>query len=383
MHAPKCDILKRVKDDTTMLRSKPLRAAAFALLLQFSFMLAPDALAQTERPVPSEKTVRVATRVLEPLVVKRGELLSGFSIEIWNEIARRSGLKTEFVLVESVNGMLDAVQRGEVQAAVAAITMTPEREQRLDFSHMYLQSGLQIMTPVHQASWLDRAGRISWADVLSVVGLVSLLIAAVAHVIWLIERGRNPEFPKEYLRGVGEGLWWAVVTVVTVGYGDRTPKRLLGRVVATLWMFAGIFLIAHLTATITSRLTVETLQGQINGLNDLPGKRVVTVANTTAAQYLTANGVVHRTVSQIGEAYAQIEAGRADAVVYDAPVLNHHAHTAGKGKVHMVGVAFKAEPYGIALQTDSPYRKAINQAILEIFTDGTHERLTRKWFGTD
>ena len=226
-------------------------------------------------------------------------------------------------------------------------------------------------------------GAISWADVLSVVGLVSLLIAAVAHVIWLIERGRNPEFPKEYLRGVGEGLWWAVVTVVTVGYGDRTPKRLLGRVVATLWMFAGIFLIAHLTATITSRLTVETLQGQINGLNDLPGKRVVTVANTTAAQYLTANGVVHRTVAQIGEAYAQIEAGRADAVVYDAPVLNHHANTAGKGKVHMVGVAFKAEPYGIALQTDSPYRKAINQAILEVFTDGTHERLTRKWFGTD
>ena len=279
--------------------------------------------------------------------------------------------------------MLEAVQHGDVQAAVAAISMTPEREQRLDFSHMYLQSGLQIMTAVHHASWFDRVGRISWSDVLSVVGLVALLIAVVAHVIWLIERGRNPEFPKEYLRGVGEGLWWAVVTVVTVGYGDRTPKRLLGRVVATLWMFAGIFLIAHLTATLTSRLTVETLQGQINGLNDLPGKRVVTVANTTAAQYLTANGVGHRTVAQIGEAYAQIEAGRADAVVYDAPVLNHHANTAGKGKVRMVGVAFKAEPYGIALQTDSPYRKAINQAILEIFTDGTHERLTRKWFGTD
>jgi len=379
----KCEILTRSKDDTTMLRSKPLRAAAWALLLQLSLALAPDALAQTAQPGPSEKTVRVATRVLEPLVVKRGDSLSGFSIEIWNEIARRAGLKTEFVLVDSVNGMLDAVQRGQVQAAVAAISMTPEREQRLDFSHMYLQSGLQIMTPVHQPSWFDRAGRISWADVLSVVGLVSLLIAAVAHVIWLIERGRNPEFPKEYLRGVGEGLWWAVVTVVTVGYGDRTPKRLLGRVVATLWMFAGIFLIAHLTATITSRLTVETLQGQINGLNDLPGKRVVTVANTTAAHYLTANGVVHRTVAQIGEAYAQIEAGRADAVVYDAPVLNHHANTAGKGKVHMVGVAFKAEPYGIALQTDSPYRKAINRAILEVFTDGTHERLTRKWFGTD
>jgi ABC-type amino acid transport substrate-binding protein len=261
--------------------------------------------------------------------------------------------------------------------------MTPEREQRFDFSHMYLQSGLQIMTTNHQASWLDSVGSVSWADVLGVVAWVALLIIFVAHVIWLIERGRNPEFPREYLRGVGEGLWWAVVTVVTVGYGDRTPKRLLGRVVATIWMFAGIFLIAHLTATITSRLTVESLQGQINGLNDLPGKRVVTVEGTTADQYLSANGIVHVNVAQISDAYAQIEAGRADAVIYDAPVLNHYANTLGKGKVRMAGVVFKAEPYGIALQPDSPYRKAINQAILEIFTDGTHERLTRKWFGTN
>lgn len=166
--------------------------------------------------------------------------------------------------------------------------------------------------------------------------------------------------------------------MVTVGYGDRTPKRLLGRVVATIWMFAGIFLIAHLTASITSRLTVESLQGHINGLNDLPGKRVVTVQGTTADQYLTANGIVHLNVAQISEAWAQFEVGQADAVVYDAPVLNHYANTLGKGKVRMAGAVFKAEPYGIALRPDSPHRKAINQAILEIFNDGTHERLTSK-----
>jgi ABC-type amino acid transport substrate-binding protein len=48
----------------------------------------------------------------------------------------------------------------------------------------------------------------------------------------------------------------------------------------------------------------------------------------------------------------------------------------------MVGEVFKPEPYGIALQRNSPYRKAINRAILEIFTDGTHRQLTQRWFGT-
>jgi ABC-type amino acid transport substrate-binding protein len=372
-----------------MLRSKPLLGAAGGLLLQlalafaFAFTPATSGYAQTAQPVAPDKTLRVTTRVLEPLVVQRGESLSGFSIDVWNEVARRAGLKSEFVILGSVKAMLDALENGDVQVAVAAISMTPEREQRFDFSHMYLQSGLQIMTPIQQSSWLDSIRSVSWGHVLGVIAWVALLITIVAHVMWLIERGRNPEFPKDYLRGVGEGLWWTVVTVVTVGYGDRTPKRVLGRVVATIWMFAGIFLIAHLTATITSRLTVESLQGHINGLNDLPGKRVVTVQGTTADQYLSANGIVHLKVAQISDAYAQIEAGQADAVVYDAPVLNHYANTLGKGKVRMAGVVFKAEPYGIALQPGSPYRKAINQAILEIFTDGTHERLTNKWFGTN
>jgi ABC-type amino acid transport substrate-binding protein len=378
-----------------MLRSKPLLVAAGRLLLQLAvtvavvlafalaFTLAPSASAQTAQAVEPDKTLRVTTRILEPLVVQRGESLSGFSIDVWNEVARRAGLKSEFVIVGSVKAMLDAVESGDAQVAVAAISMTPEREQRFDFSHTYLQSGLQIMTPIKQSSWLDSLRSVSWGHVLSLIGWVALLITIVAHLIWLIERGRNPEFPEDYLRGVGEGLWWTVVTVVTVGYGDRTPKRLLGRVVATIWMFAGLFLIAHLTASITSRLTVESLQGHVNGLNDLPGKRVLTVQGTTADQYLTANGIVHLNVAQISDAWAQIEAGQADAVVYDAPVLNHYVNTLGKGKVRMAGAVFKAEPYGIALRRDSPYREAINQAILEIFNDGTHERLTSKWFGTN
>jgi len=374
-----------------MLRSKPLLVAAGGLLLQLAvvlalalaFTLASSASAQTAQAAAPDKTLRVTTRILEPLVVQRGESLSGFSIDVWNEVARRAGLNSEFVIVSSVKAMLDAVESGDAQVAVAAISMTPEREQRFDFSHVYLQSGLQIMTPIKQSSWLDSLRSVSWGHVLSLIGWVALLITIVAHVIWLIERGRNPEFPEDYLRGVGEGLWWTVVTVVTVGYGDRTPKRLLGRVVATIWMFAGLFLIAHLTASITSRLTVESLQGHINGLNDLPGKRVVTVQGTTADQYLSTNGIVHLNVAQINDAFAQIEAGQADAVVYDAPVLNHYVNTLGKGKVRMAGAVFKAEPYGIALRPNSPYREAINQAILEIFNDGTHERLTSKWFGTN
>jgi voltage-gated potassium channel len=49
-----------------------------------------------------------------------------------------------------------------------------------------------------------------------------------------------------------DALWWAVVTVTTVGYGDRYPVTEGGRLVATVLMFVGIGLIGVLTATVAS-----------------------------------------------------------------------------------------------------------------------------------
>jgi voltage-gated potassium channel Kch len=63
----------------------------------------------------------------------------------------------------------------------------------------------------------------------------------------LISSIDNKEYPN-----VGVGLWWAIQTVTTVGYGDVAPKDVTGRVVAALVMLYGIAFIAIVTAVITS-----------------------------------------------------------------------------------------------------------------------------------
>lgn len=61
---------------------------------------------------------------------------------------------------------------------------------------------------------------------------------------WLIDRD---DFPT-----LGTGLWWALQTVTTVGYGDVTPSHTEGRVIATIVMLAGIAFLAIITASITA-----------------------------------------------------------------------------------------------------------------------------------
>ena len=210
---------------------------------------------------------------------------------------------------------------------------------------------------------------------------LSLVIVIAGHVIWLLERQRDADFPKSYVKGVWEGIWWAAVTVTTVGYGDKTPRGIFGRTFGLIWMFAGLFIIANFTANVTSRLTVEQIEGAINGPQDLPGKIVVTVEGSTAAAWLTRENISHRTVTVIEEAYELLEDGRVQAVVFDYPVLLFYALNFGDSSVEVVGAPFNDEDYGIAFPTGSPLREEFNQALLQVREDGTYDRLYMEWFG--
>ncbi len=69
-----------------------------------------------------------------------------------------------------------------------------------------------------------------------------------------------------------DGVWWAIVTISTVGYGDKTPKTTLGRALSMIWMLCTISLVSVFTATISSKLTVNRLESGITSLEDLKEK---------------------------------------------------------------------------------------------------------------
>ena len=80
----------------------------------------------------------------------------------------------------------------------------------------------------------------------------AIVIATVSTAITVGAGSLMTVFDHENYPSVGSGLWWAVQTVTTVGYGDNVPVTLAGQLVAVLVMLLGIGFLTVITAAITS-----------------------------------------------------------------------------------------------------------------------------------
>jgi len=199
-------------------------------------------------------------------------------------------------------------------------------------------------------------------------------------VLWLIERRRNKAFSKSYLSAIGEGLWGTMLIIATGEYGDRAAPGVLKRtMVVSMWLF-GVVLIAQLTATITSTQTVERLQSTIRGPDDLPGKTIASVPQTVAGDYLTERGLPFMPVTYGPDAIRMLMKGEVQAVVFDAATLQYWAAKQGHGVVQVVGPIFRPLKYGIVVAEGSALRKQIDRTLLEIYADGTYEKIASSWF---
>ena len=140
---------------------------------------------------------------------------------------------------------------------------------------------------------------------------------------YLNEKRTKSEFGDGITKGLGSSFWWAAVTMTTVGYGDKAPKTVGGRIIALVWMFAGLIMISGFTAAIASALTVDKLDVGINSLTDLNNVRVGTVKSSSSEEYLTQNGFDFITTKNIEEGFTLIKDNKIDALVYDAPILKY------------------------------------------------------------
>jgi ABC-type amino acid transport substrate-binding protein len=335
-----------------------------------------------EVETPPPRTLIVGTKEAPPFAIESPTgAWSGIGIDLWRDIAAELHLEYEFCETD-LEGLIRGVADGTLDAAVAAITVTPQREELLDFSHPFHSSGLGIAVPLRKGRWLGVLKQFfSWTFLQILLGLFVVLCMAGA-IVWLFEHRHNPQqFGGRFAKGLGDGLWWSAVTMTTVGYGDKTPRTAAGRIVAVVLMFVGIVLVSGFTATLASMLTTAGLESQISGPDDLPDVRVATVAGTTSESYLRTQRVPFQAFHSADDALEAVASRNADAAVYDAPILRYLVNQRHVHNLQVLPKRFERQDYAIALPTGSPLREPINRVLLEKITDPAWEDMLFRYVG--
>jgi len=346
---------------------KMVIARVIAILALWIFVFSPvNATAQDNRAMPDKVMVGVVDAPPFTMKTKNGNW-EGLSIELWQAIAQK--LSVEFELREyTPEQLMVAVKRGKVDV-IPALATTEEHEILMDLSLPFLRSGSAIAVAAKptEHSWLHFAGRLVSLNLLPVIGLLILMSLTAGAIVWLFERRRNPEmFGGGIVRGVGHGIWWAIVTLTTVGYGDTAPKTLGGRMVALIWMLASVILIASFTAAVTTSFTVGELQGKVRGLSDLPDVRVGSLSESQALNFLAKRGITVLPFENAEDGLQAIVDKKIDAFVFNEAVLKHLVKTQFPGRVQVLATTFDHYYVSMAVPSGSPLREPLNRALLEI-----------------
>ncbi len=339
---------------------------AWALLTPFS--LVQEARGQSRPEVRSfKKKLTVGTKEAPPFSMKDNDgRWTGISIDLWRQIATELNLTYEFRELDQYN-LLKGLTNGSLDVVVTELTITPERLDRFDFTYPFYTAGLGIAVPFREKHVLiSIIKQLFSSTVLVILIIIFSVLLIVGILVWLFERKLNPEhFGGNTIQGIGSGFWFSAVTMTTVGYGDKLPKTIGGRIVALIWIFSGIILVSIFIATITSMLTVNQLETSVRGLEDLKKALVGTMPFTTSESFLKNSLISFKTYKSIEEGLEALINGEIKAFVYDAPELRYRIKQRFQGKLDVLPHTYSQENYGIALVNNSPLRKSMNRVLLQ------------------
>ena len=314
--------------------------------------------------------LRVAVYDVPPYgyVAPDGEIV-GASVDLWRRVAQELERRFDVTPVRDMEGVLGGLEAGRFDVAIGAITITPDREQRVDFSYPAHRSGVAIALRRDSgplAALTAYGSALAELGALLIVILVGLVTTGIA--MWIIERrGRAVEHGSSHVATLRDGLYWAVVTMTTVGYGDKTPKTTPGRLVATLWMFGSLVLVSLLSTSLVSRLTAERVaQGDATASVDLGGRALGAVAGSSGAEYLDGLQRHYTTYKDVPAALDALASGRIGGVVNSVGALRWLVAKRYATTLDVADGLLAPAYMAFALPKGSQLRRPLDRALIKI-----------------
>lgn len=307
---------------------------------------------------------------------------SGMTLELWESIAESKGWQYTLVPL-TLTETLESLQSGEIDVAAAALSVTAERDENIDFSHAFYTSGIAIATLQTSRDTFSILADFFSIQFLTAFASLGIILILAGAAVWIFERRSNADFGGNWLEGLGNGFWWSAVTMTTVGYGDKAPKTLGGRAVGLVWMFASLIVISGFTAAIASAFAVGSTQPRLESVSSLPRYTIGVVEGSLAARRLSSLGIRYNSFPAAEFGLQATEDGTIDAFVHDEPVLKHLIGRFYSETLTTLPKTFAPSYYALGLPENSPIIKEINIHLLEFAQSDAWLSVRRKYLGAE
>lgn len=313
---------------------------------------------------------------------------SGIGVDLWNSIAIQTGIRFEFVETP-YKDIIPDIASGKLDAAVGEIEVTSEAEKITDFTQPYLMSsiGIALQSKAWHPDWISIAKDFFNWTLVQVLFAIMAGMLVVAVLIWALERHHQKGHFQGGLPGFGSALWFAAVTMTTVGYGDKTPSTLPGRLISFVWMLAGVLLVAGFTATVAASVAAARVNEMIARPGDLYRISCGVMADSAPQLYLQKQGIPSRAYPSVESALEALARGDIEAVVADRISLRYLAKWLPQEKpwlrFRVSPVGFQDLFIGIPVHPDLPEFEAINVALLNTTSGAKWRDTVHHWLIRD
>jgi ABC-type amino acid transport substrate-binding protein len=361
-----------------------LKRICILLTLSLSGAIAIPVIAQPEAVVAPQK-LRVGVAGSAPFVINHSQEPQGISVEIWQEVARRSQLDYQLISLPGVKAGIEAVHQGQLDVLIGPVSISTERLEKVSFTHPYFQARIGLLISNDSSSLWSRVKPLFHIVAISSITVLFLALFVVGNFIWLAEHRRNSEqFPRAYLPGVGSGMWFAIVTLTTVGYGDKSPVTKTGRMITSVWMLITMVAASSLTAGIASALSIF-LSGETTEKFTRPAAienaRMAVVEGTTGQSWGEKYNARLIKTANLEQAIEKVLEKEADGVIFDVPALKYYLYQHPNLPLMIANkVTFAEEGYGFVFPLESDLIHGINVSLIALKEEGEIDVIQRKVF---
>ncbi|XP_078380263.1 uncharacterized protein LOC144663223 [Oculina patagonica] len=172
--------------------------------------------------------------------------------------------------------------------------------------------------------------------------------------VWTVEKYKNPaHFPARFTRGWKEGVWWAFVSMTTVGYGDRYPKSVPGRLLGIACFLMGAIITALFVATLSSSLTVFVFDMAANSER---GKKIGVISGSEEQRLsMRITGSKGTTYDTRDKLIQGLNSGELDGTIKDVFTVNALIKDLNDSVFEVSKTVSKPFSYGIELTGEARY----------------------------